>query len=64
MTDSKPTFFSGFCDICLSFLSSFAKLRNTTVSYDMSFPLSLCLSVCRSAGMEHLGYHWTDFQEI
>jgi hypothetical protein len=41
VADSKHTFFSGFCDIFLSFLSSFAKLRNATTSYDTS--ASLCV---------------------
>ena len=58
MADSKPTFSSGFCDLCLSFLSSLATLRKASISYGMS----VCL--CRSVRVEHLGSHWTDFHEI
>jgi hypothetical protein len=37
-----------------TFLGTFAKLRNGTVSF----------VVCLNVRMEQLGYHWTDMHEI
>jgi len=37
------------------FLGAFAKLRKAAIRFVMSVHLSICV--------EHLGYHWTDFNE-
>ena len=39
------------CYVCVYFLGAFAKLRKATVGFSPS-------------GMEQLGSHWTDFDEI
>ena len=46
--------------ICFTFLGTFAKLRKATIS----FVISVRPSVYRSARMEQLGSHWTDFHEV
>jgi len=40
----------------LKLLGAFAKLREVTISFVMSLR--------QSVRMEHLGSHWTDFNEI
>jgi hypothetical protein len=41
------------------FLGAFAKLRKAAISSIMY----VCMYVCLSVRMEHLGSHWTDFLE-
>jgi hypothetical protein len=45
-------------------LGVFAKLCKATISFVMSVPLSVCLSVHPSVPMEQLCSHWMDFHEI
>ena len=44
----------------VSILGAFRKIAKSAIS----FIVSVCLSVCLSVRMEHLGSHWTDFNEI
>ena len=44
-------------------LGAFAKLRQASISFVMSFRPSFCLYVCLSVRIEQLGSRWTDFDE-
>lgn len=46
--------------LTLNVFGVFAKLWKTTGSS----AISVCLSVCRSIGMEQLGSRWTDFRDV
>jgi hypothetical protein len=44
----------------VTFLGAFAEVRKENIS----FAMSVCLSVSLSLRMEQLGSYWTDFPEI
>ena len=50
--------------LCICFLATFVELQKATINIVLSVHPSICPSICGSAHMEQLGFHWTDFYEI